>query len=64
MPTNFCLEYLKKSSRLEDLDIDGRVLLKAVLKNIMSGGVVWSHLAQDVDQCSVFVKMVMILRVP
>jgi len=42
--TEFSRGDLKERVHLEDLDIEGRIVLKWVVKNRM-GGVVWSDLA-------------------
>ena len=48
---------------MEGLDIDGRVLLKMILKNT-KGGMDWIHLAQDRNKWRAFVNMATNLRVP
>jgi hypothetical protein len=41
------LENLKKGGHLEDLGLDGRVILVMELKEIVLESVDWLHLAQD-----------------
>jgi hypothetical protein len=52
---------MKKKDMQEDLDIDGRILLKLTLEK-QEGGEDRSHLAQDRDQWRVFMKAVMNVR--
>jgi hypothetical protein len=50
MRTRFCLENPRGRDHSENLNVDGRILLKWVLwKVIMS--VNWIYIAQDRDQC-------------
>jgi hypothetical protein len=49
----------KESDYLEDLGVDGSILLKWIL-----GGVDWFHLAQDGYKWRAVVNVVMSLRVP
>jgi hypothetical protein len=67
MHTVFCLENLKGRDHLEDLHIDGRIIIDWIgLDPWETGweGVEWMHLAQDRDQWWVLVNMVMNLWVP
>ena len=48
---------------MEDLDLDGRLILKLIFKEF-DGGIDWIDLAQDRDRWRVFVNAVMTLRVP
>jgi hypothetical protein len=43
---------------LEDLDVDGRIMLKYILGK-EDGGVDWIHMAQDRNQWRALVNMVM-----
>jgi len=54
-----------KSERehMEDLGVDGRIMLKWILKK-SAGGMRWIHLAQDKDRWRAFVNVVMNLRAP
>jgi hypothetical protein len=66
MHTKFWLKNLKEGDHIEDLGIDGRVILKWILAKLGGGkkGVDWMHLTQDRDQRQVLVNMVMKLKVP
>jgi hypothetical protein len=57
------LENLKKGDYLEDLGVDGRIILKD-LNETESEGVDCMHLAQDSDQWLALVNTVMNLWVP
>jgi hypothetical protein len=48
---------------LEDLGLDGRIILKWILKKWV-GGMDWIDLAQDRDRWRALVNAVMNLRVP
>jgi hypothetical protein len=59
------MENLKGQDRSLDLDVNGKRVLKLILKKYArGGGVVWIHLAQDKDQWRVLVNTAMNLRVP
>ena len=45
MQAGFCWENLKKRDNLGHLDVDGRLMLKYILKDWE--GMDWIHLAQD-----------------
>jgi hypothetical protein len=47
MHTEYWLAYLR-NDHLEDLDVDGRVILK---KSLEEEGVYWIHVAWDRDLC-------------
>ena len=49
---------------LEDPGIDGRIILRWILKKLDVGGMDWIDLAQDRDRLWALVKSVMNLRVP
>jgi phosphoribosyl-ATP pyrophosphohydrolase len=44
---------------LEDLDIDGKIIINQILKKIGCEGVEWIHLAQDRDQWQALVSTIM-----
>jgi hypothetical protein len=48
---------------LEDLGLDGRIILRWIFRK-WDGGMDWIVLAQDRDRCRAFVDMVVNLRVP
>jgi hypothetical protein len=54
---------LKETAHLEDLGVDGRVILKWISKR-WDGGMDWIELAQDKDRWRAFVSAVMNPRVP
>jgi hypothetical protein len=60
MNTIFWVGNLKGRGHLEDLDIDGKI----ILGKLCVGGVDWMHLAQDRDQWKPLVDVVMNLQVP
>jgi hypothetical protein len=41
---------MKKRGRLEELNVDGMILLKMNAKDVRSGSVYWIHVAQGIDQ--------------
>jgi hypothetical protein len=49
MHTNIWLENLKGRDHSEDLDVDGRIILKMHMKQIGWEDVGWIHLAQGRD---------------
>ena len=53
---------MKERKRVENLDIDGRILLKWILKNTI-GGVDWINLAQDRDKRLAAMGAVMNFRI-
>jgi hypothetical protein len=56
---------LRERDRLEDRGIDGRVILRWVLKNWNGGGGMdWIELAQDRDRWRALVNAAMNLQVP
>ena len=48
---------------MEDPDVDGRIILKWILRSEMVG-MDWIELAQDRDRCRALVNAVMNLQVP
>jgi len=49
---------------LEDLGINGRIILEWILREMGWEVMDWMHLVENRDQCWVLVKMVMNLWVP
>jgi hypothetical protein len=54
---------LKETANLEDLGVDGRIILKWISKS-WDGGMDWIELAKDKDRWRAFVSAVMNPRVP
>jgi hypothetical protein len=54
------MENLKGRDHMEDLGVDGRIILEWIL----GVGVDWIHLAQDRDQWQTLVNTVISLRFP
>jgi hypothetical protein len=55
----------RKGDHLEDLDVDGRIILKWIFKKWDGdGGMDWIDMAQDRDRWRALVSAVMNLRVP
>jgi hypothetical protein len=63
MHTQFWSENLKGSDYLEDVGIDGKIMLEWIFGNRWEG-LDWMHLAQGRDQWKVLVNMVINLLVP
>ena len=61
MDTGFWWVNLTREDHLEDLGLDGRIVLKRMLKK-WDGGVHRSHLAQYRDRCWALVNAVKNLR--
>jgi hypothetical protein len=61
--TGFWLGDLRGGDHLGDPDVDGRIILKWVLKK-WDGKMDWIELAQDRDRWRALVNAVMNLRVP
>jgi hypothetical protein len=55
---------LKRRDYLEDLGVDGEIILEGILREIRQEGVDWINLAQDRDQWRAVVNIVMNRRVP
>jgi hypothetical protein len=64
MHTLFWLENLRGRDHLEDLAINGKIILDRMLGKIGWEDVDWMHLSQDNDQWWALVNMVMNLYVP
>jgi len=54
---------LRKRDELEDPDVDGRIILRWILRK-RDWGMNWIELAQDRDRLRALVNAVMNLRVP
>jgi hypothetical protein len=54
---------LRKRNHLEDLDIDGRIILKSVFKK-WDGGMDWNYLAQGRDRWRALVNAIFNLQIP
>jgi hypothetical protein len=61
--TRFCLGNPGEREHLEDLGVDGELMLKRIFKK-WDGGMDWIDLAQDRDRWRAFVKAVRNLLVP
>jgi hypothetical protein len=61
--TGFCWRDLREGDHLGDTGVDGRILLKWILK-WWDGGMDWIDLAQDRDRWRTLVNAAMNLRVP
>jgi hypothetical protein len=55
---------LMETHLLEDLGVDGSIMLKPVFRKVGWGGTDWTDLAEDRDRWRALVKAVMNLRVP
>ena len=54
---------LRETNQLEDLGVNGRIILKFILRK-WPGGMDWTDLVQDRDRVRSLVTAVMNLRVP
>ena len=59
----FWWESLRERDPLEDLDIDGRMILRRVFRK-WDGDIVWIDLAQNKDRWRALVNAVMNLQIP
>ena len=61
--TSFLRVNLRETNQLEDLGVNGRIMLKFILRK-WRGGMDWTDLFQDRDRLRAVVTAVMNLRVP
>ena len=54
----------KEVEHLQDLSLDGKIILKWIFKKIERGRIDWLHTAEDGDGWLTLVNAVMNLRVP
>jgi hypothetical protein len=54
----------EEREQLRDLDVDGRIILNYVFKEILCANVYWIHLAQDTDQEWSLLEAIINLWVP
>ena len=62
--TGFWWEDLRERDHLEDLGVDGRIILKRIFKKWDEEGMDWIDVAEDRDKCRALVKTVMNLQAP
>ena len=62
--TRFWWGNLKERAHLEDLGVDGRIIVKWIFKEWHGGGVDWIDMTLDRDRWRALVNAVMNLRVP
>ena len=62
--TVFWWRNLRERDHLEDPGVDGRIILRWILRKWDVGGLDWIDLAQDRDRWRAVVNAVMNLRVP
>jgi hypothetical protein len=62
--TEFWLEKLKEREHLEDLDANGKIILKCIFKKLNRERVIYSPHLEGRDMWRVFINAVMNLRVP
>jgi hypothetical protein len=58
----FCWRNRSERDHVEGLDVDGRIILKWILRLYSGGGMDWIHLAQDRCKWLAVVNTVMSLR--
>ena len=62
--TGFSWGNLGERDHLEDVGVDGRIILEWIVKGIVWEGVVWIGVAVDTDRWRALVNAVMNFRVP
>jgi hypothetical protein len=61
--TGFWWENLKERGQLEDLGVDGKIILKWIFGK-WNGVIDWIHMTRDKDKSRALVNAIMNLRVP
>ena len=62
--TGFWWGDLRERDHVEEIGVDGRIILNWILKEFGFGGMEWIDLTRDRDRWRAFVNAVMNLRVP
>jgi hypothetical protein len=62
--TGFWCRHLREIDHLQDLDVDGRIILKSTFKKSGGGGMDWIDLAQDMDRWQALVNATKNFHVP
>jgi hypothetical protein len=53
-----------EGDHFEDLDVEGRIIVRRIFRNCVGGGMDWIDLARDRDRWRALLKAVMNPRVP
>jgi len=62
--TGFWWGNLRERDHLEDPRLDGKIILRWIVRKWDVGGMDWTYLAEDRDKCRALVKTVMNLQAP